>query len=173
MLKKIISGGQTGVDQAALDVAIKLNIPHGGWCPKGRKTEYNKPMDACYKLHETDSDDPNVRTKLNIRDSDGTLILVPSIPVKVSDGTIVTINEVIKKKKPHLIIDVSENNVDLPKKIIDWIKENNIKILNVAGPRESQSLGIYVKSSKLLTITLCRVVIKENICEISQIKPKL
>src|SRR3990167_717761 len=77
MLKKIISGGQTGVDRAALDVSIKMGIPHGGWCPRGRAAE-DGIIAEHYNLIETNSGDPSERTKLNIQDSDGTLILVTS-----------------------------------------------------------------------------------------------
>lgn len=92
MLKKIISGGQTGVDRAALDAAILLKIPHGGWCPKGRLSEVGKIPDK-YLLKETESSDYSERTKLNIHDSDGTLIFVPSTPIKVTDGTLLTIQK--------------------------------------------------------------------------------
>ena len=73
MLKKIISGGQTGADRAAIDLAIKLNIPHGGWIPKGRKTE-SGPLPLEYRLKEMNTSDYPSRTKLNIIDSHGTVI---------------------------------------------------------------------------------------------------
>lgn len=140
MIEKIISGGQTGVDQAALKFAIDHNIPHGGWCPKGRKAE-NGIIPKEFILRETSSEDYSERTRLNIRDSDGTLILVPKIPISITDGTLLTIEEVKKIQKPFLIIDLSEN--DPPRdKINDWVNENHIKTLNIAGPRESQSPGI-------------------------------
>lgn len=151
MIKKIISGGQTGVDRAALDVAIKLNIPHGGWCPKGRLSESGK-IPQKYLLQETESSDYSERTLLNIKDSDGTLILVPTVPIKVTDGTILTLQEVDKQQKPFLVIDLSKKiEIDL---IADWIKDNCIETLNIAGPRESQSSGIYQKSFDLLNIVL-------------------
>jgi hypothetical protein len=160
MLEKIVSGGQTGVDRAALDVSIKLDIPHGGWCPKGRKAE-DGVLSMDYQLTETASDDYSVRTKHNIRDSDGTLIIVPSTPIKVTDGTILTITEVTEKKKPYLIIDLTKLE-DVHSKIINWMKENNIKILNVAGPRESQVKGIYETTYKLLTTTLSLIETAKN-----------
>lgn len=147
MLKTIVSGGQTGVDRAALDVAIKLNIPHHGWCPKGRKAE-DGIIAKHYLLQETDTDDYSERTKLNIRDSDGTLVLVPSWPTKVTDGTHLTIQEVKKQKKPYLIINLSQEYQ--PDEYVDWVEKNKIHILNVAGPRESQSPGIYHRVFELL-----------------------
>jgi len=149
-LFKIVSGGQTGVDRAALDVAIKLEINYGGWCPKGRKAE-DGIIPINYQMSETASDDYSERTKLNIRDSDGTLIFVPSMPIKVTDGTILSINEVNDKHKPYFIMDLS-NEFDIRTCTLfrDWISENNIRTLNVAGPRESQAPGIHNKSFECL-----------------------
>lgn len=160
MIKKIVSGGQTGVDRAALDIAIKLGVDHGGWCPKGRKAE-DGALAVCYKLIETESDDYSERTKLNIKDSDGTLILVPSTPIKVTDGTILTINEVKDMKKPYLIIDLSDSDEALLS-INKWIGENKVETLNVAGPRESQSPGIYDKASSLIEAVLNEKLKREN-----------
>lgn len=160
MIKKIVSGGQTGPDRAALDVAIKLGIPHGGWCPRGRKAEDGDIPDL-YQLQcpTGDSEDKetniyNERTKLNIRDSDGTLILVPSIPVPktITDGTNLTIQEVKDKRKPYLMIDLSK--VQDPDLVVRWVRSYKIKTLNIAGPRESQSPGVYAASFKFLEKTL-------------------
>jgi hypothetical protein len=147
MIEKIISGGQTGVDRAALDVAIELKIPHGGWCPKERLSE-SGTIPFHYSLQETETSDYSERTKLNIRDSDGTLIIVPKLPVDVTDGTILTIQEVQDKRKPYYLFDLSGKE-DLSS-ISVWLKKNNIRILNVAGPRESQSPGIYNRCYELL-----------------------
>lgn len=151
MIKKIVSGGQTGVDRAALDIAIELNITYGGWCPKGRLDE-NGIIPSKYKnltehnrFFRCEKDNYDARTQLNISDSDGTLILVPAMPLpnKIKDGTNLTITDVIYQKKPYLIINLAlsfeENFIHFNK----WINENNIEILNIAGPRESNSLGIY------------------------------
>lgn len=140
MIKKIISGGQTGVDRAALDVAIKLNIPHGGWCPRGRKAE-DGVIPFKYQLQETNTDQYSERTELNIINSDATLILVPEIPINVTDGTILTIEKVKERNKPYLVVNILDKSA--LDNIHDWIIKNNIEILNIAGPRESQSLGIY------------------------------
>ncbi len=163
MIEKIVSGGQTGVDQAALEVAIKLNIPHGGWCPKGRLAE-NGTIPSKYSLIETESSDYSVRTKLNIRDSNGTLILVLKNPKEITGGTILTIQEAKEKKKPHLIIDLSKSpDVEL---IGQWIRENNIKVLNIAGPRESQSPGINQLSLTFLEKTINALLSKTHDCSI-------
>lgn len=158
MIEKIISGGQTGVDRAALDAAIKLNIPHGGWCPKGRLAELETTIPKKYLLKETATSDFSERTKLNIQDSDGTLIFVPSLPLpaSINDGTKLTEQEALARKKPHLIIDLSkEINIHL---ITEWIKTQEIKILNIAGPRESLSPGIYQKTLEVLTTLLPHLV---------------
>jgi len=150
-LKKIITGGQTGVDRAALDAAIALNIPHGGWCPKGRLAE-DGVIDAKYQLKETKSNIYAERTKLNIRDSHGTLILTSTFSPSVSNGTNLTLQEAKNTNKPYKLFGLS---VDCPiDEITDWISENHIKILNIAGPRESESSGVYQKSARLLTILL-------------------
>lgn len=158
MIEKIISGGQTGVDRAALDAAIHIDISFGGWCPRGRIDEEGIIPEKYNVLQEisgnfnNEKENYNTRTKYNIRDSDATLILVPKMPLppEIKDGTILTIVEVQKQNKPYLIIDLSEalrNNVE---HIINWINQKNIKILNVAGPRESSNPGIYQLSVKLL-----------------------
>lgn len=162
MLQKIVTGGQTGVDRAALDAAMLLGIEYGGWCPKGRLDEKGGIPGKYKELKEVLSEFANskenydTRTKMNIKDSDATLVLVPSMPLpkEIQDGTILTINDAKKQNKPYLIIDLSkliQSNVDL---IVDWVKENGIGILNVGGPRESTCPGIYQSSLKLLEVAL-------------------
>lgn len=144
---KIISGGQTGVDRAALDVALKLKILHGGWCPKDRLAELGEIIPKKYLLQETNSREFSQRTKLNVKDSDGTLILVTNAS-KITGGTRFTIDEAKFQHKPYLIVDLS-NDVEI-NLVIQWIHANHIKILNIAGPRESKNSGIYDVSFKLL-----------------------
>lgn len=148
MIEKIVTGGQTGVDQAALDTAMTLGIHCGGWCPKGRLAE-DGAIHKKYPLKETKSDVYAERTKLNIRDSDGTLTLVAKLPIDVNDGTNLTLQESRAKNKPHQLIDLSKK--DAIYQAINWINEENIGALNIAGPRESQSPGIYKKSIVFLT----------------------
>lgn len=154
LLKKIVSGGQTGVDRAALDCAIKFNIAHGGWCPYGRQAE-DGIIPEYYNLKEApgltfeENLDQNIiykkRTELNVHDSDGTLIIINHAPI---GGTLYTFNMVEKYQKPYFIINISVNYKI--NNIADWIIQNNISILNVAGPRESQMPGIYHISYNIL-----------------------
>jgi len=140
MVEKIISGGQTGVDRAALDVAVELEIPCGGWCPKGRRAEDGVIPDQ-YPLEETSSAEYPLRTGLNVQDSDGTLILTCGSP---RGGTALTIKLAQKHRKPYLMVDLSaEEDVS---RIQGWVKKSKIRILNVAGPREGEAPGIYVRA---------------------------
>lgn len=162
MITEIISGGQTGVDQAALDAAIELNIPYSGKCPKGRIDENGIIPKRFSNLEEisgefkTEKDNYDARTKKNIEESDGTLILVPKIPLpsNIKDGTLLTIEEVKKQNKPRLLIDLSNSQTLNTLEIINWINNHGIKKLNVAGPRESNAKGIYNLSLELLKTTL-------------------
>jgi hypothetical protein len=170
---KIISGGQTGVDRAALDAAIKWGIPHGGWCPKGRLAE-DGIIAAQYSLQETESSDYDERTLLNVRDSDGTLIIIQGDITQVTDGTILTKKAVEKQNKPFFILDLS-HEIDILN-VIDWVKAKKIKILNVAGPRESQSSRIYNNSLILLESLIARLKaenIKQEINESFSVMEKL
>ncbi len=157
---KIISGGQTGVDQAALDAAIACGLEYGGWCPKGRINEKGKIDSKYVGLQETTGEfgdektNYDSRTRYNIRDSHATLILAPKIPLptNIKDGTLLTLEEVKKQAKPFLIIDLSKPTQENKALILNWLNEKAIKIVNVAGPRESSSPGIYQESFNLLTI---------------------
>lgn len=146
----IISGGQTGVDRAALDAAIALGINHGGWCPKGRLAE-DGTIDIKYNLKETTTEKYPQRTDWNVRDSDGTLIISNK---KSSRGTSLTIRCCNSRNKPVLSVNPDSDEIATSlngSMISKWIKDHNIKVLNVAGPRESSSQGIYDKSFQLLT----------------------
>lgn len=133
---RVISGGQTGVDQGALDAAIELQIPHGGKCPRGRLSEAG-PIPAKYELTETQSRRYWHRTEQNVIDADGTLILYYG---KLSGGTEFTRRMTIKNNKPCFLFDLT-NPADLDE-ITDWISEHSITTLNCAGPRESSCEGI-------------------------------
>jgi hypothetical protein len=145
MLKKIVTGGQTGVDRSALDVAIQLNYEYGGWCPRGRKAEDGIIDPIKYSnLQETSTDRYQQRTEFNVRDSDGTLIIINGDEETMGRGSKLTMNMTKKYKKPLFIPNLKENNENLNEiKIIQWISMNNIQILNIAGPREETTPGIY------------------------------
>ena len=141
---KIISGGQTGVDRAALDVALELGIPCGGYCPKGRKAE-DGPIDQKYPLQKTGSGDYRVRTEMNVKESDGTLILSKGKP---TGGTVLTVRMAAKHSKPCIVVDLDkENDFD---SVRQWIRDNNITVLNIAGPRGSKNPAIYEQAVDFL-----------------------
>ncbi len=143
-LTRVVSGGQTGVDQAALDAAINLGIPHGGWCPRGRLSE-DGPIPSNYQLKETKETRYHVRTEKNVIDSDGTLILFSG---ELSGGTAFTLRMAKKNKKPCLWIDIDQPiDAEL---IHDWFITESIGTLNVAGPRESSQPGIMQKTRQIL-----------------------
>ena len=149
MLKKIISGGQTGVDRAALDTAMRLGIAHGGWLPKGRLTEEG-PLPAHYQLQEMPTEEYPARTEKNVLDSDGTLIISSGSP---TGGTDYTRKMALKHGKQLLHIDLSigQRASDAGSLVASWVEMNNIEILNVAGPRASNNPAIYADTVNILT----------------------
>jgi hypothetical protein len=150
-LDKIISGGQTGTDRAALDFALDNWIDCGGWCPKYRTAEDGKIPDR-YPLKETNSSDPSVRTAANIRDTDGTLIIHKG---DIDSGTVFTIQKCIESRKPLIEVDLSERyNLH---QAVDWFKQKNIRVVNIAGPRESHSPGLYKEAYRYLAILFTRL----------------
>ena len=153
MLEKIISGGQTGVDRAGLDVAIAHGIAHGGWCPKDRIAE-DGIIPTQYQLQTTNSSDVNVRTRKNIMAADGTIVFVPYWPLDIADGTALTITYATNMAKPLLIIDLSAPQ-DVNEPFNHWLHDKCIETLNIAGPRESNCPGIYTAVYAMLTKLLC------------------
>lgn len=140
MIEKFISGGQTGADRAALDVAIKFNIPHGGWVLEGRIAEDGQLHDK-YQLQEMPTASYPARTEQNVIDSDGTLIFSMGEP---TGGTEYTRQMVLKHKKQMLHIDLNiTTSYDAASLILSWSKVHNIKTLDVAGPRASKDRQIY------------------------------
>jgi len=133
---KIVSGGQTGVDQAALDVALELGVACGGWCPLGRRSD-SGAIDEKYPLAETPSHKYPQRTKWNVRDSDGTLILTRGKP---DGGTALTVRIARNHKKPCFVCNFEAPI--FPEVVAAWLHEQGIETLNVAGPRESSQPGI-------------------------------
>jgi hypothetical protein len=140
MIRKIISGGQTGADRAALDVALKFGIPHGGWIPKGRKTEKG-PLPEKYRMQEMQTESYEARTEQNVLISDGTLIIVRG---KLTGGTDYTRKMTLKHKKQLLGIDLNLiGHFDAASLAASWIKLQRVQVLNVAGPRASEDRQIY------------------------------
>jgi hypothetical protein len=138
VIERIVSGGQTGVDRGALDAALVLGLPCGGWCPRGRKAE-DGPLDPRYPLRETPTSDYPERTEWNVRDSDGTLILGRGRP---GGGTALTIALARRLGRPHLVLDLGAHPPPDPARVTLWAEAHGIATLNVAGPRESQHPGI-------------------------------
>jgi Circularly permutated YpsA SLOG family len=149
MIKKIISGGQTGADRAALDFAIKYSIPHCGWIPKGRKAE-DGTLPNEYRLQEMPSTSYPARTEQNVIDSDGTLIYSRGKP---NGGTDYTRKMVLKHRRQLLHVDLSSTtSYDAASLILSWIEMQHIKTMNVAGPRASKDPDIYADVFKVLSM---------------------
>jgi hypothetical protein len=147
MIHKIISGGQTGADQAALDAAIKLGIEHGGWIPKGRLTE-DGALPEKYNLIEMSNSSYPLRTEQNVKESTGTLIISHG---QLTEGSEYTRKMAIKHRRPCLHIDLNEIPAfNASALICTWIEENDIEVLNVAGPRASKDPEIYSAVRKMI-----------------------
>lgn len=150
---KIISGGQTGVDRAALDAAIEMGIPYAGWCPKGGWAE-DLPrapgLLALYDgLRETPLFSPRQRTKWNIRDADRLMVLVDRAGVKVSQGTGAARDLADRLDKTHIMLDLDAS--DALERALAWLAEGKRPAsLCIAGPRESEAPGIYAKTREFL-----------------------
>ena len=147
MVSKIISGGQTGADRAALDWAIKRGIPHGGWCPKGRKAE-DGTIDHRFNLVETPSDDYAQRTEWNVRDSDATAVF--SILRELRGGSLLTVQLAEQYNKPVIHLCEEDEQTNHAQELRSFIKKFGISVLNVAGPRESDEPGVYQFVSRIL-----------------------
>ncbi|MFV0444617.1 MAG: putative molybdenum carrier protein [Planctomycetaceae bacterium] len=147
-LVKVISGGQTGVDRAALDAALLAGLTISGWCPRGRRAE-DGPISSRYALHETPSPGYAERTRWNVRDADATLVLTAGPP---TGGTSLTCAAARIQQRPYLVIDsrvtATDDAIDM---IRTWIEHVGIQVLNIAGPRESTSPGMYDWARSVLT----------------------
>ncbi|MFZ1221033.1 MAG: putative molybdenum carrier protein [Chthoniobacterales bacterium] len=158
-LHKVISGGQTGVDQAALRAARECGLTIGGWCPPGRVSEAGE-IPAEFPLRETERDRspaaPEVprsqRTEWNVRDSDGTLVLragnLSGRPATDDSGTAWAIECSGRSKKPLLVCGVDDSRA--AEKIRQWLIDFRIETLSVGGPSEGTSPGIGDKAYALL-----------------------
>jgi Circularly permutated YpsA SLOG family len=132
---KIISGGQTGVDRAALDAALKHRIDCGGWCPAGRLDELGRIPDQ-YPVNELEGGGFTERTLQNVKGSDGTVIIHSG---KLSGGTEQTVRFCLEQQRPHQLLDASKIPAEEAARLIaDLVRNHKVDILNVAGPRESE-----------------------------------
>ncbi|HEX8274694.1 MAG TPA: putative molybdenum carrier protein [Longimicrobiaceae bacterium] len=143
-LQRVVSGGQTGVDRAALDAALEAGLQVGGWCPAGRRAEDGRVPER-YPLRETPSAEPEERTEWNVRDSDGTLAVFIG-PLR--GGTELAVQTAHRLAKPLLVVDLARPTD--PAEVARWISVFGIRTLNVAGPREGESRGIYRRALPLL-----------------------
>jgi hypothetical protein len=154
----IVSGGQTGVDRAALDVAIELGIPYRGWCPKGGWAEdmLNPPgvLTLYPELRETPAADPRQRTEWNVRDSDRLMVLVDRAELPVSKGTMFALDCAKALAKPHIVIDIDAG--DATGLAAGFLEGQGTLALCVAGPRESEAPGIYASTKAFLSHLLAR-----------------
>jgi hypothetical protein len=149
---RLVSGGQTGVDRAALDVAVELGLPYGGWCPRGGWAEdLPEPPGLLARypaLREAASPDPAERTERNVRDSGATLILTR--PGVSSPGTAIAERCAARLGRPVSVIAVG--SAAAPREASAFL--DGVESVNVAGPRESEAPGIYAESRRLLLACL-------------------
>lgn len=151
MLKRLISGGQTGVDRGALDAALARGFPCGGACPRGRRAEDGAIPDR-YPVIELASSNYLVRTRRNVADSDGTLILTRG---RLTGGTAATLAHARHTGQPFLVVDMDKTAfAEATEKIGAWLADENIETLNVAGPRESSHPGIGTSAQEIVGAVL-------------------
>ena len=143
----IISGGQTGVDRAALDFALAHGIAHGGWCPRWRLADDGQ-LPERYNLTEHDSEGYSGRTRANVRDSDATLLVARG---KLTSGTKLTLKFARELGKPHFMLNLAERLV-WPDLAGEWLVVNAIRHLNVAGASEGKRPGIHGETIRLLEL---------------------
>jgi hypothetical protein len=150
-LRKIVSGGQTGVDRAALDAALAHGVAVGGWCPQGRRAE-DGTIPERYPLEETPSTAYEQRTAWNVRDSDGTLLITDGT---LEGGTALTREEATRQGRSVLHVRTSD---PVPVEMVRaWGEEHDVRILNVAGPRASEAEDIYDEARAILDQLLDRL----------------
>ena len=146
----IVSGAQTGVDRAALDIAMELGLPIGGWVPKGRVAEDGRVPDHYVNLRETDTPEYPRRTFLNVRDSDATLILSHG---PLTGGSLFTMETAAKLGRPSLHVDLTgKSDEDAASAIRAWLERVKPRTLNVAGPRASGDATIGPRATAVLRL---------------------
>jgi hypothetical protein len=144
--KHLVTGGQTGVDRALLDWTLEHGIRHRGWCPRGRLAE-DGPLPQEYRLRQTSTAEYSERTRLNVRDSDATLILNEG---PMEGGTWLTLEFAESLQRPVQVLQLDDPTIDAPRAILDWLQQGHFASVNVAGPRESSRPGIYQRVFQLL-----------------------
>jgi hypothetical protein len=158
---KIICGGQTGVDRAALDAAIACGVAWGGWCPSGGWAEdFPDPPGLLARypgLRETPLSDPAQRTEWNVRDSDAILVIVDHAGLSVSKGTSGATEWTGHYGRPLLVVDVGQPDADT--QVAAWLRKQCRRFgadmaLGVSGPRESEAPGIYASVHRLMASVL-------------------
>ena len=143
----IVSGGQTGADRAALDFAILHGYTHGGWAPQGLIAE-DGIIALKYQLLELDQGNYRQRTRRNVEDSDATLIINLGV---LDGGTLATQAFAEHLSKPYLVVQLDQGvTSEAVASVVEWLRQHNVKTLNVAGPRESKRPGIYGLTRELL-----------------------
>lgn len=147
LVARLVSGGQSGVDRAALDAAIAAGVAYGGWCPAGGWSEdYPTPpgvLESYPDLRETASSDPDLRTRLNVRDSHATLVIREDHITSL--GTALTVRTADRLQRPCLVTEAD------PRAVTAWLEDLGWELtLNVAGPRESEQPGAYAATRALL-----------------------
>ncbi len=143
-MTRILSGGQTGVDRAGLEVALALGLGAGGWCPRGRRAEDGRIPDR-YPLREAPGRAYSERTRLNVRDSDATLILCRG---PLGGGTLLTARIARELGRPLRIADLSRR--PQAPAAAAWLRRHGVRRLNIAGPRESQAPGVGAEAERFL-----------------------
>ena len=148
MIERIVSGGQTGADRAALDAAIACGIPHGGWCPKGRRAEDGE-IPARYELTETESSSSLARTERNVKSSDGTVILTIA---ELAGGSLRTVDFARRHRKPwlHLRLDAMSDR-EAMERLHAFVTGHGIRTLNVAGSRASKEPELYDRTFSIVS----------------------
>jgi hypothetical protein len=151
-LARIVSGGQTGADRAAWEVALERGLRIGGWVPEGRGAEDGSIPDRFAGIVETESPDPALRTVRNVRDSDATLIVSHG---PLSGGSRLTLDEALRRHKPVLHLDLTALRHDAAiERLRAWLDEVDPETLNVAGPRASKDPAIAAAVASLLRAAL-------------------
>jgi hypothetical protein len=150
-LRKIVSGGQTGVDRGALDAALDAGFDCGGWCPQGRVAEDGE-IPARYVMAELAASGYEKRTLQNVLDSDGTAILYFGV---LEGGTLQTKENCVARGKPVELIDASRATpAEAAARIVAFIEKNGISVLNVAGPRASKQPAAHAYARATITLVI-------------------